>query len=316
MLNSSTLPKKESFFRKNIYPYWKHRYLILLFLPALLYYVIFRYGPLYGIQIAFKQFSLVKGITGSPWLDPVFKNFIRLFSLNKFQNVFANTLIISFAKLIFGFPAPIIFTILLNEIVFPKFKKTVQTISYLPHFLSWILLISVFNQLLSPSTGPVNLFLKMLGQKEIYFMADPKVFRSMVVVTSIWKSIGWNSIVYLAAITGISPELYEAAIIDGATRFQKIWYITLPELAPVVSIMFIFAVGGIINDDFEQIYNMLNPAVSNVGNVISTYVYNVGLIEMKYGFSTAVGLFKNVIAFALVFLANWFSKKVSDYGIW
>lgn len=296
------------------YNYWKNRYLVLLFLPALLYYLIFCYGPLYGIQIAFKDFSLVKGITASKWVG--LQYFQQLITLKGFWDVFKNTIIISGLKLLFGFPAPIIFAVLLNEISAVRFKKVVQTISYLPHFLSWIILSSLFIQLLAPTSGPVNLILKAMGLNEIYFMGDTQWFRPMVVLTSMWKEIGWSSVIYLAALTGINPELYEAAKIDGASRWQRILRITLPELAPVITIMFIFAVGGIINDDFDQMYNMLNSAVMPVGDVISTYVYRIGLVNMQYSFSTAVGLFKNIIAFTLVVLTNWFSKRISDYGIW
>lgn len=306
--------KKQCIFSKLFYPYWKYRYLFLLFLPALLYYIVFCYGPMYGIQIAFKDYSLTKGISQSPWVG--MKYFERLFSMKGFWSVFWNTITISGLKLIFGFPIPIIFALLLNELRQKHFKKVVQTISYLPHFLSWIILVSLFTQLLSPSIGPVNQILKAMGLNEIYFMADTKWFRPVVVFTSVWKELGWGTVVYLAAITGCNPELYEAAAIDGARRFQKVLYITLPELAAVITIMFIFAVGGIVNDDFDQIFNMLNNAVLNKGDVISTYVYRIGLENMQYSFSTAVGLFKNVIAFVLVMATNSISKRISDYGIW
>lgn len=297
-----------------LHDYWKHRYLVLLFLPALFYYLIFCYGPLYGIQIAFKDFSLVDGITAGKWVG--LRYFRQLFALSEFWTVFKNTIIISGLKLIFGFPAPIIFAILLNELTAIRFKKAVQTISYLPHFLSWVILSSLFIQLLAPTTGPVNQLLSAIGLKQIYFMGDVNWFRPMVVLTSMWKEIGWGSIIFLAALTGINPEMYEAARIDGAGRWQRIFYITLPELTPVITIMFIFSVGNIVNDDFDQMYNMQNSAVMKIGDVLSTYVYRMGLVNMQYSFSTAIGLFKNLIAFALVMLANWFSKKISDYGIW
>ena len=294
--------------------YWKNRYLMILFIPAIIYYLVFHYAPLYGIQIAFKDYIFRKGIWNSPWVG--FKNFENLFKIESFKQVFRNTLIISFYKLIFSFPAPIIFAVLISEIRFSKFKKAVQTISYLPHFVSWVVLGGLFMQILSPSTGPVNTFLGALGIKPIYFLADAKWFRSILVITSLWKGIGWGSIIYLAAITGINPELYEAAIIDGAGRIKKIIHITIPSITPVITIMFIFAVGGIINDDFDQVFNLYNPAVYKVADVISTYIYRVGLIDMKYSFSAAVGLFKNIIAFILIFTTNSITKHINDYGIW
>jgi putative aldouronate transport system permease protein len=305
--------------KKNIknsmfYGYWKHKYLTMLFIPAIVYYIVFHYVPLYGIQIAFKDYIFTKGIWGSKWVG--FEYFKELLTLGSFWEVFRNTIIISFYKFVIGFPAPIIFAILLNEIRLIRFKKFVQTVSYLPHFLSWVILGGLFIQFLSPSSGPINMLLQGLGIKPIYFIADPKWFRSVLVSTSVWKGIGWGSIIYLAALSGINPELYEAATIDGANRFHKIRYITLPELAPVITIMLIFALGGLINDDFDQVFNMYNDAVLSTGDVISTYAYRAGLVKMQYSFSTAVGLFKNIISFILVLGTNAIAKRINDYGIW
>jgi putative aldouronate transport system permease protein len=294
--------------------YWKHRYLVILFLPAFAYYAVFCYAPLYGIQIAFKNFIIRDGIMKSPWVG--FANFKLLFSMGSFREVFRNTIIISSLKLIFGFPAPIIFAVLLNEIRSVRFKKTVQTISYLPHFVSWVILGGIFMQFLSPSTGPVNIILKSMGLSPIYFLADKHWFRPVLVLTSIWKGIGWGSIIYLASISGIDPGLYEAAEIDGAGRFRKAISITIPSLIPVITIMFIFSVGGIVKDDFDQIFNLYNPAVYSVGDVLGTYTYRVGLVDMRYSFSTAVGLFTNVISFALIVITNWITKRVNEYGLW
>lgn len=294
--------------------YWKHRYLVLLFLPALIYYAVFCYGPLYGIQIAFKNFIFRLGIMKSPWVG--FANFRRLFSMGSFREVFRNTVIISSLKLLFGFPAPILFALLLNEMRLPRFKKLVQTISYLPHFVSWVILGGLFIQFLSPSTGPVNMILKSMGLKPIYFLADKNWFRPVLVLTSIWKGVGWGSVIYLASLAGIDPGLYEAADIDGAGRFRKVLNITLPSLIPVITIMFIFSVGGIVKDDFDQIFNLYNPAVYSVGDVLGTYTYRIGLVDMQYSFSTAVGLFTNVISFGLIVLTNTITKRVNEYGLW
>jgi len=296
------------------YNYWKHRYLVLLFFPAIIYYAVFHYAPLYGVQIAFKNFIFRIGIMRSPWIG--FENFRMLFSMGSFRDVLRNTVIISTYKLIFGFPAPILFAILLNEVRSIKFKKTVQTISYLPHFVSWVILGGMFMQILSPSTGPFNQMLTGLGFKPIYFLGDKRWFRSVLVVTSIWKGIGWGSIVYLASIAGINPELYEVAEIDGAGRFRKAISITLPSITPVITIMFIFAVGGIIRDDFDQIFNLYNAGVYPVGDVLSTYTYRVGLVDMRYSFAAAVGLFTNVIGFALVLITNTVVKRLNEYGLW
>ncbi len=294
--------------------YWKNRYLVLLFIPAIIFYALFAYGPLYGIQIAFKDFIFTRGIWDSPWVG--LKHFERLFNLGSFWEVFGNTLIISAYKFIFGFPAPIILALMLNEVSQKRFKKAVQTISYLPHFLSWVVLGGLFMQFLSPSIGPINIFLKSLGIEPIYFLADTKWFRSVLVITSIWKGMGWSSIIYLAALSGVDPTLYEAATMDGVTRLQRIWYITLPSITPVITIQLIFAVQGLVADDFDQVYNLYSPAVYSVGDVLGTYVYRLGMIDMEYSFSTAVGLFRNIISFIFIILANSIAKRVNDYGLW
>lgn len=294
--------------------YWKYKYLTLMFIPAILYYLIFHYFPIYGIQIAFKAYKFKLGIWGSPWIG--LENFRDLFAVESFWQVFRNTIVLSVYKLVWGFPLPIIFALLLNEIYNVHFKKIVQTISYLPHFVSWVILGGLFMQFLSPSIGPVNIFLKSLGIQPVFFLADPKWFRAVLVATSVWKGIGWGSIIYLANISSINPELYEAAIIDGSNRFQRVLYITLPSLAPVITIMLIFAVGGLVNDDFDQVFNMYNPAVYNVGDVLGTYTYRRGIESIEYSFATAVGLFKNIIAFVLIIFANTVSKKINEYGIW
>ena len=305
---------KDSFYYKSgLYLYRKYAALSLMLLPVIIYYIVFHYAPMYGVIIAFKNYSFSRGIIGSPWAG--LANFKRMFASASFFEVFRNTLLISFYKLITGFPAPVVFAILLNELKNAKFKKTVQTISYLPHFLSWVILGGMFIQLLALS-GPVNIMLSKLGVSSVYFLGDVKYFRSVLVVTSLWKSIGWGSIIYLAALTGIDPQLYEAAKIDGAGKFKQILHVTLPALVPVITIMFIFSVGSIINDDFDQIFNLYNEAVYSVGDVISTYNYRIGLLNSEYSYSTAVGLFKNIISVVLIVSTNFIAKKYNDYGIW
>ncbi len=294
--------------------YWQNRYLLLLLIPGLVYYFIFHYMPMYGIQIAFKNYFFRMGISGSPWVG--FEHFKDMFALESFWQVFRNTFLISLYKFIFGFPAPILFAILLNEVRQAKLKKVVQTISYLPHFISWVVLGGLMVQFLSPSIGPINTLIKTMGADPVYFLADPKWFRTVLVATSMWKGVGWGSIIYLAALSGIDPSLYEASYIDGANRFQRILYITIPSLAPVITIMLIFALRGIVQDDFDQIFNLYNPAVYNVGDVLSTYTYRRGLVDMQYSFSTAVGLFKNLLAFVFIIAANSIAKRINEYGIW
>jgi len=309
-----TAKGKEGKLRSTIKQYKKHKSLFLLFLPVLVYFFVFKYLPMYGIVIAFKDYYPRIGVFKSEWVG--FKNFEKLFSGIYFLPVLRNTLIISFAKLIFGFPMPIILCLLLNEVKNMKFKKTIQTISYLPHFIGWVVLAGIVKEVFSPSRGIVNYIIQALGGEPIFFLGSKEWFRDILVITHIWKGCGWGSIVYLAAIAGIDSQLYEAADLDGANRLQKIRYITLPGIVPIIVIMLILNVGTVINDDFDQIYNLLNAQVMEVGDVIGTYTYRVGLQQMNYGYSAAVGLFKNVIALIMVTGSNALSKKLSDSSLW
>ena len=297
-----------------LYKYVKNKYLFLLLAPVLIYYIIFHYGPMYGIIIAFKDFYPVQGILGSPWAG--FTHFEKIFTGMYFFPVLINTLTISFYKLIFGFPAPIILCLILNEVRQVQFKKIVQTITYLPHFISWVVLAGIVMEVLSPSRGIINYFIQLLGGEPIFFVADQRWFRFVLVTSAIWREVGWQSIIYLAAVTSIDPELYDVAELDGAGRLRKIWNITLPSIIPIIIIMFIFASGSIINDDFDQIYNLLNAKVLDVGDVISTYTYREGLQQMNYSYATAVGLFKNAVALILVTLTNYIARKLSGSSLW
>jgi putative aldouronate transport system permease protein len=281
--------------------------------PGLLYYVVFRYIPIYGVTIAFKDFYFLRGIFGSPWVG--FKHFEYMLSTPSFRQVFSNTLVLGLLKLLIGFPIPIIFALLLNELMQFRFKKFVQTVSYLPHFLSWVVLGGIFFQFFSVN-GPINAVLKAFGSDGVRFLTDPHAFRVVLVSTYVWKIMGWNSIVFLAAISSINPELYEAATIDGAGRFAKMRHVTVPSIAPVVTVMFILAAGQIIRDDFDQIFNLYNPSVYRTADVISTYVYRQGLEQLNFSYATAVDLFKNAIALVLVWTTNRISKRVNEYGIW
>lgn len=307
--------KGSPFWRRTAwYGYWKHRYLTLLLLPAIAYFVLFHYVPIYGIQIAFKQYRFLDGIAGSPWVG--LEHFRYLFSLDSFWTVLRNTLIISLLKLAIGFPAPILFALLLNEMKSLLFQRFVQTVTFFPHFISWVIMAGILIQFLSPSIGPVNHLVRLFGGEPIFFLANPGWFRSVLVLTDVWKDLGWSAIVYLAAIAGIHPELYEVAKVDGANRLRRMLHITLPGIAPVVAIMLILSAGKLIQDDFDQVFNLLNPAVYEAGDVLSTYTYRVGVEQLKYSFATAVGLFKNIISLILVLSANWLAGRANQSGLW
>ncbi len=313
------IPKHESAFSRwlrGFAGYRKYGALTLMFLPVVIYFFIFKYIPMGGIVIAFKDFIVTKGIFGSEWIG--LENFEKAFRLGTFRRSVTNTLTISGLKLLINFPAPIILALMMNEVTHLRFKKTVQTISYLPHFLSWVVLAGMFQQLLSPNNGPVNAILRdVFGVKEsIYFLGSNEYFRATLVVTDLWKNAGWSSIIYLATIAGIDPTLYEAATVDGATRWQCTRYITLPSLASTIVIMLILSVGSIMDAGFDQVFNLYNSAVYRTGDIIDTYVYRYGIGEMKYSFATAVGLFKNVIAFILVVGTNLITRRLSGEGIW
>ena len=294
--------------------YKKFKYLFLMFITVILYFVIFCYVPMDGGIISFQDYYPRLGITGSEWVG--FKHFEKLFTGRYFFPVLRNTLIISIGKLLFGFPAPIILCLLLNEVRSLKFKKVVQTISYLPHFISWVVLASIVQTILSPSSGVVNYIIQLLGGEPIFFMGSSDWFRKVIVGSSIWRDTGWQTVVFMAAILSIDPQLYEAADLDGAGRFQKMIYVTLPCIAPTIIIMFIMATGNVIQDDFDQIYNMLNAKVMDVGDVIGTYTYRMGIEKMNFSYATAVGLFKNVVSLILVTFTNAFSRKLSGSSLW
>ena len=295
---------------------FKESYILLL--PMLLLVLVFSYLPMYGIVLAFKQYRIIDGIFGSQWVG--FKQFERIFATESFWQVMRNTLEISGLRILFGFPAPIIFAVLLNEIQHNKYKKIVQTVSYLPHFMSWVVIAGIMLQLFSVNSGAINYIIKLLGFEPIMFMSSSAWFRPILISTGIWQSIGWSSIIYLASISGIDPQIYEAAKIDGANRFHMVRYITIPSLYQVMSILLILQIGGILNAGFDQIFNLYNPMVYNVADILDTYVYRRGFgssgSSADYSFATAVGLFKNVVGFVLVIFANFISNKLTETGIW
>lgn len=296
--------------------YWKHRQLMLLMLPGFIFIIVFHYIPMYGITLAFKDFRASEGILGSPWAEPLFKNFEILFKAPSFYEIIRNTVFISFVKIVLGFISKVGFAILLNELSNKYFKKIVQTISYMPNFLSWVILASFVIEVCSPSRGIINMIIKAAGGTPINFLIDSQSFLGVIFVSNIWATVGWGSIIYLAAITNIDPQLYEAARSDGASRFQCIVHITLPQMAPVMIIMLILDMGNILNAGFDQIFNLYNPLVYSTADIIDTYVYRIGLTQMKYSLSTAVGLFKNVIAFSMVMLVNAIARRLSEHSLW
>lgn len=292
----------------------KHKEYYIMLIPGILFFLIFCYGPMYGLVIAFQDYYPLKGISGSKFVG--LKHFEALFTDPFFVSVLKNTIIISIYKMLVCFPAPIFLCLVLNEIKNLKFKKVAQSVSYLPHFISWVVVSGIIIEFLSPSRGPINILLQSMGFDPVFFIAEPHYFRGVLVVSDLWKSIGWGSIVYLAAVTSIDPSLYEAAEMDGAGRIRRIIHITLPALAPIVTVMLIMQSGKILNDSFEQVYNFLTPTTYGVGDVISTFVYRMGIQKMQYSFTTAVDLFKNIISFALVMLTNYVARKTNDYALW
>lgn len=294
--------------------FYRDRYLLLIFLIPLLYYIIFRYVPIYGIIIAFEDFKPFKGILGSPWVG--FKHFQEFFSSVYFTRVLINTLLLSLYGIIFSFPVPIIFALLLNEIKNDRFKRTIQTVSYLPYFVSTVVVVGLVVNFLSPSMGIVNMIIKQLGFEPVYFMVKAEYFKPIYTVMCIWKSVGWEAILYIAALTTIDIELYEAAIIDGASKWKQLVHITLPGIIPTIVIMLIMRFGNILNVDFESIILLYNPSIYSSADVISTYVYRSGLVDGNFSFATAVGFFQNVIGFALIVITNKVSNNVTGNGLW
>lgn len=290
------------------------KYLLLLVLPGFVWYVIFQYIPMYGVTIAFKELSLRLGVLGSPWIG--FDQFERFFNYPRFWGLIRNTFLLSFYTMLFGFPAPIIFALALNELVNRTYKRTVQTISFLPHFIAVPAVVGMLVLALSPSTGFVNVFLGAFGIEPIYFMIKPRWFRPIYVISDIWQNVGWGAIIYLAQLSRVDPELYEAATVDGASRLRKMWHISLPSLTPVISILLILRIGGLLSVGGEKVLLMYNDLTLETADVIWTYVYRRGLLRQDFSYGTAVALFNSVISLILVVLANTAARRFSEYRLW
>jgi putative aldouronate transport system permease protein len=296
---------------RSIRSYWD---LYLIMLPGILYFLIYKYLPMWGVVIAFQNYSVFSGIWGSEWVG--WLHFKTMFMSDDFYKIFRNTLLISVYKLVWGFPGPIILAIMLNEIRHMMYKRSIQTLVYLPHFLSWVILGGIMINVLSPSSGMVNKLIEMLGFEPIFFLVSEDWFRTVIVASDIWKEVGWGAIIYLAAIAGIDPQLYEAAIMDGAGKWKQIVHITIPSMMSVIVILFLLRLGHVLDVGFEQIFVLYNSLVYDVADVIETYVYRTGIQQAKFSFTTAVGLFKAVIGLVLVALANKGAKKLGQEGIW
>lgn len=286
----------------------------LLLAPLIIWFLLFLYKPMYGLQIAFKDFSLFKGVDASPWVG--FEHFRTLFDSDTFLRAIKNTFIISFLNLMIGFPMPIILALMFNEIVQGKFRKTVQTIVYLPHFISLVIIAGIVINVFSPSTGVVNLLLQKLGFDPIYFLTQPEWFRPIFIGSGIWQEAGFQSIVYLAAIAGVSPSLYESAVVDGASRWQMMWKITLPCILPTIIIMLIIRIGNLLEVGFELIILLYQPATFQTADVINTFIYRQGLVGNQYDVAAAAGLFNAVVAFVLVMTANTISRRLTRTSLW
>ena len=291
----------------------QHWPLYLFLLPTIAYFLIFRFYPMYGLQLAFKNYRVVDGISGSPWAG--LEHFRRFFTTADFGKLMGNTLSVSILTLIFTFPLPIILALLLNQLTSLKYKKLVQTTVYAPHFISTVVMVGMIFLFTSPSSGLINKIIEAFGGKAVHFTAEPGWFVPMYVISEIWQSTGWGSILYLAALAGVRPELHEAALVNGANKFQRVWHIDIPGILPTIVIMMILNAGKIMNVGFEKAYLMQTSLNIKASEIIATYVYKRGVLKSQISLSTAVGLFDSVVNMILVVSVNWISRKVTDSSL-
>jgi putative aldouronate transport system permease protein len=292
----------------------RHYELYLFLLPTLLYYLIFHYGPMYGVQIAFRDYLGALGIWGSPWVG--LEQFKRFFNSAFFWPLLTNTVALSLLNLVFGFPVPVIFALLLNQMRAGRYRKIVQTISYAPHFISTVVFVGIIFIFTSPSTGIVNILIDALGGKRIYFMGSVPWFRPVYVISDIWQETGWGAIIYLATLAGINPELYEAATIDGASKLQRILHIDIPGILPTVTILLILRTGTIMSIGFEKAFLMQTPLNLDMSEIISTYVYKVGLVGAQFSFGAAVGVFNSVVNLIMIAAVNRVANALGETSLW
>ncbi|CAM5387940.1 putative protein LplB [Streptomyces afghaniensis 772] [Streptomyces afghaniensis] len=288
--------------------------LYLLIIPIIAYFIIFKYIPMYGLQIAFKDFIAVDGIFNSPWVG--LEHFERFFQSFYFERLLSNTLLIGLYELAVGFPIPIILALMINEVKNKYFKSFIQTITYAPHFLSVVVVVGILYLFLSPQTGIINQLIVILGGEPIYFMAEPAWFKTIFVFSGVWQNMGWSSIIYLAALSAIDPQLQEAAKIDGASRLQRIWHINLPSIKPTIIIMLILQCGSILGVGFEKVFLMQNSLNMSASDVISTHIYRTGILGADYSYSTAIGLFESFVNLIILLLVNYTARKVNKVSLW
>lgn len=293
---------------------WRYRILYLLSVPGILYFFLFKYVPLFGSIIAFQNYNIFKGITGSDWVG--LEHFQKMFSHYDFLRILNNTLLLGLYDLVIAFPVPILLAILLNEVRMIVFKRLLQTIVYMPHFLSWVVISGIFMGIFSMDAGVVNKALGFLGMQPIYFLGEDSYIRSILIGSGIWRDSGYGTIIFLAAIAGINPDLYEAAEVDGAGRLKQIWSITLPSLLPTIMILLLLHIGKFLDLGFERVFVFLNPLNLGSGEILDTYIYKAGLLSQQYSYTTAIGLFKSVVGLMLVLLGNFFSKKTTGESLY
>lgn len=310
----SKKPTKKSKLKRTLRSIWKYKALYLIALPGIFYFLIFKYIPMLGSIIAFQDYNIFKGISGSEWVG--FAQFEKMFTYSEFTRILKNTLLINFYDLLFGFSAPIVLALMLNEVRKLMVKRLVQTVVYMPHFLSWVIISGIFIGILSPSTGLVNQVIEFLGFDPQYFLGDNSYIRTILVSSGIWRDTGWGTIIYLAALAGINPNLYEAAEVDGANRWQQTWSITLPALLPTITILFLLQIGNFLDFGFERVHVFLNPLNRENGEIFDTYIYHAGLLQNQFSYTTAVGIFKSVVGLILLVGANFLSKKTTGNSLY
>lgn len=310
----STSIQPVSKFKKTIKHIKRDRQLLILLLPCIIFYAIFRYGPMLGIVMAFQKYGIYLGFLKSPWVG--FEQFQKFFGSSDFFLLFKNTLLLGVYNLLWTFPFPIIFAIFLNEVRNARFKKSIQTVSYLPSFLSIVIVCSMVTDFLSPSHGIINTVISAFGFEKQYFMINPDWFRTIYIGSEIWSTMGYGAIIYLAALAGIDPTLYEAGKVDGCSRFKSIWHITIPGIFPTIATMFILKSGNMFRIGFEKVLLLYTPTTYKVADVFSTYVYRKGLLESNYSYAAAVGLFESLVALILLLVTNKISKKLSEQSLW
>jgi len=309
---SSSSPERMSF-NKLLRSMWRQRWLYFLMMPTLIYFLIFKYIPLWNAQIAFKDFKPLLGVVGSPWVG--FKHFETFINSFYFTDLLTNTIFFSLAKLILGLPLAVICAIALHETWLVRFRTFVQTAIYLPHFLSWVIMFGLLLVILSPGNGLLNKVIVYFGGQPIAFMTSPDYFRWVVVFSDVWKETGWSTILYLAALLAISPDLYEAAAVDGASPLQRIWYISLPGIVPVIVLVTLLRMGHILEAGFNQIFVLYSVPVYSVGDIIDTWVYRQGILQFQFSLATAVGFFKGIIGLVLILVANRVAKRVAEQSL-